>query len=86
MNPIIDTTNSLNISEIFQKVHDATAAIESNLSKKVGEMSANGETLSSAQMLDLQHDMNVWSLATNMESNIMKTISDGIKNTIGNLR
>lgn len=37
-------------------------------------------------MLELQHSMQKWTLATNMQSNTMKTLADGIKSTIQNLR
>ncbi len=38
------------------------------------------------QMLDLQHSMQKWTLATNLQTNAMKTLSDGIKSTIQNIR
>jgi len=55
---------------------------ESDLSSKIQSADPNDMK----QMLDLQHSMQKWTLATNLQSNAMKTMSDGIKSTIQNVR
>jgi len=55
---------------------------ESDLSSKISSADPNDMK----QMLDLQHSMQKWTLATNLQSNAMKTMADGIKSTIQNVR
>jgi type III secretion protein F len=47
---------------------------------------AQGKDLSDTEMIDLQMDVQNWTLMVNMQSNIMKTMGDAMKNTVANLR
>lgn len=47
---------------------------------------AQGGDLSQPEMMNLQFQMSKWQLVTNMQSNIMKTLSDAVKGTIQNMR
>jgi type III secretion apparatus needle protein len=47
---------------------------------------AQGKDLSDTEMIALQMDVQNWTLMVNMQSNIMKTMGDAMKNTVANLR
>ena len=55
--------------------------------KLQSDMSATqGGDLSQGQMIQLQYELNKWQMVTSLQSNIMKTLSDGVKGTIQNMR
>lgn len=47
--------------------------------------SQNGD-LSQTDMMNLQFELSKWQLVTNLQSNVMKTLSDAVKGTIQNMR
>lgn len=38
------------------------------------------------EMINLQHDLNKWSMMVNMQSNILKTMADAMKSIVANMR
>ncbi|HVJ69775.1 MAG TPA: EscF/YscF/HrpA family type III secretion system needle major subunit [Caulifigura sp.] len=47
---------------------------------------SQGGDLSQPEMMDLQFQLSKWQLVTNLQSNIMKTLSEAVKGTIQNMR
>jgi type III secretion apparatus needle protein len=74
----------LDISSVNQTLGQGLQRVGSDLRSKIS--AAQGQDLSEEQMLDLQFDVNAWSMMVNLQSNIMKTMADTMKNTVSNLR
>lgn len=74
----------LDITSVNNTLGAGLARIGGDLRSKIGE--AQGKDLTEEQMLDLQMDVNSWSMMVNLQSNIMKTMADTMKNTVSNLR
>ena len=73
---------SLNMDAVFSKLGQTTEKIE-------GDIKSHTETMDSsntADMLKLQQMMQKWTVATQVQSNTMKTIGEGIKSTVQNIR
>ena len=73
---------AVNLNTANDQMTSMVAAREDQLTQQLAN--ANPDDMRS--MLELQHSMQKWTLATNMQSNTMKTLADGIKSTIQNLR
>ena len=72
----------LNMDSVFQKLGQSTESVEK-------EMGAHMKTMDSANTMDvmkLQQMMQKWSIATQLQSNTIKTIGDCIKSTVQNIR
>ena len=74
----------LNVSGINNTLSAGLQKIGGDLRSKIS--AAQGQDLTEEQMLDLQMDVNSWSMMVNLQSNIMKTMADTMKNTVSNLR
>jgi len=72
----------------LQGVNTALGSTVNNLGQRVqSQMNANrGGDMTEVEMINLQHEMNRWSMMVNMQTNIMKTMSDGMKSIISNMR
>ena len=73
---------AVNLNTANDQMTSMVTAREDQLTQQLSN--ANPDDMRS--MLELQHSMQKWTLATNMQSNTMKTLADGIKSTIQNLR
>jgi len=72
----------LNMDAVFQKLGQATESVEK-------DMRSHMETMDAANTMDvmkLQQMMQKWTIATQVQSNTIKTIGDGIKSTVQNIR
>ena len=56
----------------------------SQIQSKMGAL--QGAEMSELDMIDLQHSLNKWSMMVNMQTNILKTMSDGMKSIVTNMR
>lgn len=73
---------ALNLDAVFTKLGESTQNIEDQM---VGHM----ETMDSANTVDimkLQQMMQKWTIATQLQSNTIKTVGEGIKSTVANMR
>ena len=73
---------ALNMDAVFAKLGEATQNMES-------EIRSHTKTMDSANTTDvmkLQQMMQKWTIATQVQSNTMKTIGEGIKSTVANIR
>lgn len=75
---------AFNIDNVNSTLGNAAAQFEGNVEQKV--QSLQGKDVSNQEMLDLQFQLSKWQLATSLQSNVMKTLSEGIRGTIQNLR
>jgi len=71
---------SVNIENVFQEMSTAVSAREDVIAQ------AKVDPDNQADMIKLQQEMHKWTLATQMQSNTLKTISDSIKSIISNVR
>ncbi len=74
----------LDITSVNNTLSAGLSRVGGDLRSKINE--AQGKDLTEEQMLDLQMDVNAWSMMVNLQSNIMKTMADTMKNTVSNLR
>ena len=73
---------ALNMDAVFSKLGQATTNLEDDISTFTGKMdSGNTE-----DVMKLQQMMQKWSIAMQVQSNTMKTIGDGIKSTVQNIK
>ena len=67
------------------------ASVNSTLSASAGALESEiksglSEDMDDQQLLEKQMQVSKWTLITNLQSNIMKTISESMKNTVSNIR
>lgn len=69
-------------------IHTALNAATNTVGQKVATQlnAAQGKDLSDTELLGLQHELNRWNIITSLQSNVMKTMADGLKSTIQNMR
>lgn len=72
----------INLDSANSQFTNVVTAQEDQLAAKIASADPNDMR----SMLDLQQNLQKWTLATNLQSNAMKTLADGIKSTIQNLR
>ena len=72
----------------LNSIHNSLNSAASNIGGKIATQlnASQGKDLTDTELLDLQHQMNRWSMITSLQSNIMKTMADGMKSTIQNMR
>lgn len=68
----------INFNQINQTIGQQTKAAEGDLKSWQGKMDPN----SSADMLQMQQKMQKWSLTTNLQSTVIKELSDALKGVI----
>jgi type III secretion apparatus needle protein len=73
---------TLNIDQVFSKLGEATQGLEGKISDFMGEM----DSANTADVMKLQHMMQKWTVATQVQSNTIKTIGEGLKSTVQNIR
>lgn len=73
-----------NMGGVNQALNSTVGNIENRLRSDLS--AAQGGDLSQQDMMKLQFELSKWQLVTNLQSNIMKTLSEGIKGTIQNMR
>ncbi|WP_461833090.1 EscF/YscF/HrpA family type III secretion system needle major subunit [Desulfothermus sp.] len=73
---------TLNLDNIYNKLGEATTSIEDEIAQHLETMDSSNTT----DVLKLQQLMQKWSIATQVQSNTLKTIGEGIKSTVQNIR
>ena len=72
------------MTSIHNSLNSTAGSIGGQIASKLN--ASQGKDMSDTELLDLQHEMNRWSMITSLQSNIMKTMADGMKSTISNMR
>ncbi len=73
---------SFDLNSVYTQLGSSVQNLETDLSNFAQTMNPNSQT----DMIKLQQMMQKWTIATEMQSNTLKTISEGIKSTVGNIR
>ena len=73
---------ALDMNSVNQRLSAAAGTVENQVRAQV----ESGEELNDQQLIGLQMEMSRWTLITQLQSNMMKTISDSMKNTVSNIR
>lgn len=72
------------MSSVNSTLNTALSRVGGDIRSKLS--AAQGKDLDETQLLDLQMQTNSWSMMVNLQSNIMKTMSEALKNTVSNVR
>ena len=75
----------VNLDQIHKQLGQATSKAEAAIRKELDNYdpeSASAET----DLLNIQMKLQKWTMATQLQSNILKTISESMKSTIQNIR
>ena len=72
----------LNMDDVFSKLGSSTETLESDIKTKLGSFAPSDP----AAMIEMQLAMQKWTIATQVQSNTIKTIGEGIKSTVQNMR
>jgi hypothetical protein len=67
---------------IFNKLGESSSSIESEIKKHSESM----DPANHVDVIKLQQMMQKWTIAIQIQSNTLKTIGDGIKSTVQNIR
>jgi type III secretion protein F len=83
----LSTSASLNFTNVNNTVYSAIQTQETQLNQTMQNISSssNNGTVSQAQMLELQQQINQWSMLVQIQSTIIKSISDSLKGVIQNV-
>jgi type III secretion protein F len=73
---------TLNMDAVFSKLGQATDKLESDLSSHVKTM----DSAKPGDLLKMQQMMQKWTMATQLQSNTLKSLGDCMKSTIQNMR
>ncbi len=74
--------SSLTIANLGGYLNNVVVTQENAMAAKVAELEAAGENVSTIQLLELQQSMTQWTLTTDLQSQMMKTLSDTLKSII----
>ncbi|CAM2009301.1 EscF/YscF/HrpA family type III secretion system needle major subunit [Acanthopleuribacter pedis] len=76
--------SGLTLGNVNSALGEAVTTVENDLQQQIdGFDAANAD---SADLISLQLAMSKWSLATQLQSNTIKTVSEGLKTAVGNIR
>lgn len=76
--------SGLTLGNVNDALGDAVNTVENDLQAQISGFDA--ATADSADLISLQLAMSKWSLATQLQSNTIKTVSEGLKTAVGNIR
>lgn len=74
----------LDVNFVNQTFGETSAQFEQDLTSRIENL--QGQDLTNAELLELQFQTSRWQLATNLHSNVIRTLTEGIRSTIQNLR
>ncbi len=72
----------INMDDVFAKLGRATQGVEDDMTKFMDTMDSSNST----DLMELQRFMQKWTIATQVQSNTLKTLGEGIKSTVQNIR
>lgn len=74
---------AFNLSNVQNSLSGAVSQLEGDINSS---MPTNGESMTNEEMISLQFQLSQWQLATSLQTNMMKSLTDGVKSTIQNMR
>ena len=72
------------LGSVNTALNSAVASIGGEITSKMNI--AQGRDMTEVEMMDMQYSLNRWSIITQMQSNVMKTMADGMKGIIQNMK
>ncbi|MBF0103128.1 MAG: hypothetical protein HQK77_19690 [Desulfobacterales bacterium] len=70
----------------LDRVFDTFGAATSNLEGEITTFSETMNPNNSADLMKLQNLMQKWTMASQTQSNVLKSVGEGMKSTVGNIR
>jgi hypothetical protein len=81
-----NTTAGLNLPDVFNALTSSVQKLEDDIRTQIQKGGSGDQgTFSNQELIQLQQLANEWQIATNLETNILKSISDSMKGTVQNL-
>lgn len=74
----------ISYDQIGKQLGDATKGVEAKLRKEMESFDA--KDASQEDMIKLQMGLQKWTMAVQLQSNVLKTIGESMKSTIQNIR
>jgi hypothetical protein len=71
----------LDLNSVFSRLGSQVGGLESNLNGALG----GGQSNDMQSLLQMQYQLQQWSIAAELQTNTMKVIGDSLKNTIQNI-
>jgi hypothetical protein len=71
----------LNLNSVFSRLGSQVGGFESQLGASMG----GGQDQDMQSLLQMQYQLQRWSIATELQTNTMKVIGDSLKNTVQNI-
>jgi hypothetical protein len=71
----------LDMNSVFSRLGGQVGSFESQLNGAIG----GGQADDMQSLLQMQYQLQRWSMATELQTNTMKVIGDSLKNTIQNI-
>ncbi|MEO1524994.1 MAG: EscF/YscF/HrpA family type III secretion system needle major subunit [Planctomycetota bacterium] len=75
---------SFRLDDINSRLGNTVGSIGSNVQTQLNN--AQGGNMTEVEMINMQHELNKWSMMVNLQTNILKTMSDAMKSIVGNMR
>jgi type III secretion apparatus needle protein len=72
----------INLDSVFEKLGQATKTAGDNLEEDIKDLDPSD----TPAVMAMTYKMQKWTIATNLESNTIKTIGDSIKSMVQNIR
>jgi type III secretion protein F len=76
---------NMNINDVFSRMGQATKAAETELNEQIN-LVKQGNSSNPADLMALQQKMQQWTMATNLQSNTLKTLGEAMKSVAQNIR
>jgi hypothetical protein len=74
----------LDVNSVNNAFTSTSTQFENDLSGRIQAL--QGKDATNAELINMQFELSRWQLATNLHSNVLRTMSEGIRSTIQNLR
>lgn len=76
--------NPINFSQLNTKLQAAVTAVEDDFEQALEDFDPDNSD--SSAMIGLQMHMQQWTIATQLQSNTLKSFGDGLKSPVQNIR
>ncbi|CAM2005069.1 EscF/YscF/HrpA family type III secretion system needle major subunit [Acanthopleuribacter pedis] len=76
--------SGITLDSINASIAERVAALEASLAAEMDNYDA--ATADQQSLIRLQMGLQKWTMATNLQSNALKTLGDGLKSTVSNIR
>lgn len=75
---------AFDVGSVFSSLSTAVSGAGNTIESKMRSMDPNN--INHQDMIMMQMEVSKWQMMTSIQSNVMKSLTDGIKSTIANLR